>query len=119
MSRDKASDWPPSTLSLVRPAMVSKERLTARPGHYRAEIEALFVFQPPGLMADSINRQTSPTYHGGRDKIRTSSGDSCRDRAGPGDRERIRNQLILGTETILSSLEIKTQSAQDIIESLV
>jgi len=55
---------------------------------------------PPGLM-DSITQRTSPTYHGGqtgghRDKLRTSSGDSCRDRAGPGDRERIRNQLILG-----------------------
>ena len=51
----------------------------------------------------SITR-TSPTYHGhgghnqgqARDKLRTNSGDSCRDRAGPGDRERIRNQLILG-----------------------
>ena len=66
-------------------------------GLYRAKIEALFVFQPPGLM-DSITQRTSPTYHGGqtggRDKLRTSSGDSCRDRAGPGDRDRIRNQLI-------------------------
>jgi len=57
---------------------------------------------PPGLM-DSITR-TSPTYHQGpggqhqpgQAKLRTNSGDSCRDRAGPGDRERIRNQLILG-----------------------
>ena len=49
---------------------------------------------------DSITQRTSPSYHGGhtggRDKLRTNSGDSCRDRAGPGDRERIRNQLILG-----------------------
>merc|ERR1719310_2660578 len=58
---------------------------------------------PPGLMdsTHSITQRTSPSHPGGqtgahRDKLRTSSGDSCRDRAGPGDRERIRNQLILG-----------------------
>jgi len=49
---------------------------------------------PPGLLdGHSIRGNMSPTYpgqHHGHHKLRTSSGDSCR------DRERIRNQLILG-----------------------
>merc|ERR1719225_1506024 len=49
---------------------------------------------PPGLLdGHSIRGNMSPTYpgqHHPHHKLRTSSGDSCR------DRERIRNQLILG-----------------------
>ena len=81
-----------------------KSLLTCWSGRdYRERKLRLCLFQPPGLMdsTHSITQRTSPSYHGGqagahRDKMRTSSGDSCRDRAGPGDRERIRNQLILG-----------------------
>ena len=39
--------------------------------------------------------------------MRTNSGDSCRDRAGPGDRERIRNQLILGKLYIFLNFLVK------------